>query len=151
MTAWPIPALILTLTGVALFAPVLGLRAPPDVHITAEIPSLVAISGESHRRGDKTWGKYNASDPMTGEFGPWFPQTMHLHRSGALLLSYQTSPDTLDEEGWMGQHYSSIDGGHTSVEFRRPASSAAAPPLAESSERASPPDVHTYTCMNIKT
>ena len=34
-----------------------------------------------------------------GEFGPWFPQTMHLHPSGALLLSYQTSPDTLDEAG----------------------------------------------------
>ena len=38
---------------------------------------------------------------------------MHVHPSGALLLSYQTSPDTLDELGWLGQHFSSIDGGHT--------------------------------------
>ena len=56
---------------------------------------------------------YNASQPMIGEFGPWFPQMMHLHPSGALLLSYQTDADTLNEAGWMGQHYSSIDGGHS--------------------------------------
>jgi len=95
--------------------PALGLRAPPDVHITAALPSLVAQSGGigAHSRGPISWGPYNVSEPMTGEFGPWFPQTMHVHPSGALLLSYQTSPDTIDELGWMGQHFSSIDGGHT--------------------------------------
>jgi hypothetical protein len=82
-----------------------ALQAPPDIHITADIPSLVALSHDTT--------SYNKSQPMTGEFGPWFPQTMHVHPSGALLLSYQTDADTLNEDGWTGQHYDSIDGGHT--------------------------------------
>eukprot|EP01051_Picozoa_sp_SAG22_P014570 SAG22_NODE_1788_length_3571_cov_3.315956_1_plen_193_part_00 len=85
-------------------APAAALRAPPDLHITAGIPSLVSLSR------DPPTLPYNASEPMTGEFGPWFPQTMHRHQSGALLLSYQTDADTLNEDGWTGQHYSSIDG-----------------------------------------
>ena len=42
-----------------LIAPVLSLRAPPDVHITGGDVSLVAISRDTTT--------FNASQPMTGE------------------------------------------------------------------------------------
>ena len=84
-------------------AGVAALRAPPAIDVSAAIPGLVQAS--------RPTTEYNASQPMTGEFGPWFPQTMHRHPSGALLLSYQTDADTLNEQGWTGQHYSSVDSG----------------------------------------
>lgn len=98
-----LPSGLIVAVTMATLGRVTGLCAPPKLHITADIPSLVSLSRDTHT--------YNASEPMTGEFGPWFPQTMHQHPSGALLLSYQTDADTLNEEGWTGQHYSSADGG----------------------------------------
>ena len=77
---------------------------------------------------------------MTSKFGPWFSQTVHVHRSGAMLMSYQTSPDTLDKLGWFGQHFSSIDGGTTWLPIEMKLSSLHVKPCVAQKD-------HSLLCM----